>query len=276
MRLTLHYISSEWKLQSYVLATSAFPERHTAAEIAHKLVDITDDYKITSKVSHVVHDQGANMVAAMKILEVDKGWTSLRCTAHCLQLCVNAGLSADSKIEHMVAAAKKLVGHFKHSIVTSEALKQRQAQMGIEEKKLIQSCVTRWSSCYEMLTRLLEMRWPVSAVLGNETVTKRSDWYLDLKSEQWALAEEVCKVLEPSKVATTYLQYEHNASISCVLPIIHGLDRGLQPSLEDSPVLKTFKSVISQQIKARWSLEELDVGSIDVYAVILDPRFKVS
>ena len=47
-----------------------------------------------------------------------------------------------------------------------------------------------------------------------------------------------------------------------------------QPSLEDSPVLKSFKSVISQQIKARWSLEELDVGSIDVYAVILDPRFK--
>ena len=112
-----HYISSEWKLQSYVLATSAFPERHTAAEIAHKLVDITDDYKITSKVLHVVHDQGANMVAAIEILEVDKGWTSLRCTAHCLQLCINAGLSADSKIERMVAAAKKLMGHFKHSVL---------------------------------------------------------------------------------------------------------------------------------------------------------------
>ena len=92
------------------------------------------------------------MVAAREILEVDKGWTSLRCTAHCLQLCINAGLSADSKIEHMVAAAKKLVGHFKHSVVASEALEQRQAQMGIKEKKLIQSCVTRWSSCYEMLT----------------------------------------------------------------------------------------------------------------------------
>ena len=37
--------------------------------------------------------------------------------------------------------------------------------------------------------------------------------------------------------------------------------------------MKSFKSVICQQIKARWSL---DVGSIDVhvYAVILDPRFK--
>ena len=210
----------------------------------------------------------------METLKIDKGLTSLCCTALCLQPCVNAGLSADSKIEHMVAAAKKLVGHFKHSVVTSETLKQRQAQMGIEEKKLIQSCVTRWSSCYEMLTRLLEVRWPVSAVLGNKTVTMRSEWYLDLKSEQLALAEKVCKVSEPFKVATTYLRYEHNASISCVLPIIHGPDHGLQPSLEDLPVLKSFKSVISQQIKARWSLEELDVGSIDVYAVILDPRFK--
>ena len=86
------------------------------------------------------------MVAATEILEVDKGWTSLCCTAHCLQLCVNDGLLADSKIECMVAAAKKLVGHFKHSIVAGEALKQRQAQMGIKEKQLIQSCVTRWSS----------------------------------------------------------------------------------------------------------------------------------
>ena len=48
LTVSAHYISSELKFQSYVLATSAFPECHTAAKIAHKLVDITDDYKITS------------------------------------------------------------------------------------------------------------------------------------------------------------------------------------------------------------------------------------
>ena len=57
--------------------------------------------------------------------------------------------------------------------------------MGIDQKKLlIQSCATRWNSCYEMLLRLLEMRWPVSAVLSDDSVTKRSDRYLELKNEQ--------------------------------------------------------------------------------------------
>ena len=41
----------------------------------------------------------------------------------------------------------------------------------------------------------MEMRWPVSAVLSDERITKRSDQTLDLKSEQWTLAEELVKVL---------------------------------------------------------------------------------
>lgn len=130
----------------------------------------------------------------MRILSDEKGWCSLRRAAHCLQLCVNAGLSAVCTVERMVGAAKKLVTHFRHSVVASEALKHRQSQMGVDEKKLVQCCVTRWSSCYSMLSRLLEMRWPVSAVLSDESVTKRSDRYLDLKSDQWSLAEEIVKI----------------------------------------------------------------------------------
>ena len=54
-----------------------------------------------------------------------------------------------------------------------------------------------------MLERLLEMRWPVTAVLSDDSVTKRSDWYLDLTTEQWTLAEELIKILQPFDVATT-------------------------------------------------------------------------
>ena len=56
---------------------------------------------------------------------------------------------------------------------------------------------------YYMLKRLVEMRWPVSAVLSCEQITKKSDRYLDLKNDQWTLAEELIKELEPFKVATT-------------------------------------------------------------------------
>ena len=76
--------------------------------------------------------------------------------------------------------------------------------MEIAEKKLIQDCETRWNSTFHMLEHLLEMRWPVSAVLSCDRVTKRSDRYLDLKSEQWTLAEELVKALKPFEVATTF------------------------------------------------------------------------
>lgn len=39
---------------------------------------------------------------------------------------------------------------------------------------------------------------------------QKSDRYLDLKSDQWALAEELLKVLSPFEVATTYFGIEEN------------------------------------------------------------------
>ncbi|XP_011406557.1 PREDICTED: zinc finger BED domain-containing protein 1-like [Amphimedon queenslandica] len=59
--VTCHYLE-EWALHSYVLTTCSFPERHTGIEIASKLQQIVDDFKIASKVSVVVHDQAANML----------------------------------------------------------------------------------------------------------------------------------------------------------------------------------------------------------------------
>ena len=58
-------------------------------------------------------------------------------------------------------------------------------------KKLINSCVTRWNSAYEMLRRLVKLPWPVTAVLSDSQVTKSSDRYFGLKCEQWKLAEEL-------------------------------------------------------------------------------------
>ena len=41
-----HYLDSSWKMQLYVLQTSAFPERHTGIEIGVKLKDISDHFTI--------------------------------------------------------------------------------------------------------------------------------------------------------------------------------------------------------------------------------------
>ena len=119
------------------------------------------------------------------------------------------------------------------------------------------------------------MRWPVSAVLSDEQVTKRSDRYLDLKSEQWVLAEELVKALRPFDVATTYMCYEENTTISSTLPIIHGLVESMKKSSEDCPNVVHFKHDVTSEIKRRWRLDSLDMSSCMVVASMLDPRFKL-
>ena len=89
-----HYLDPSWKMQSYVLKTSVFPERHTGIEIAGKLKDISNHFKITSKVSVMVHDQASNMSNSLDLLESELGWKSLKCSPHCLKLCLKV-LSAE-------------------------------------------------------------------------------------------------------------------------------------------------------------------------------------
>ena len=155
---------------------------------------------------------------------------------------------------------------------------KREAQMDIPRRKVIQDCPTRWNSTFYMLQRLVELRWPLTAVLADERVTKPIYRNLDLKSEQWNLAEELVKVLHPIELATTFLSYEENVSISCVLPVLCGLVKGLEkPTNSDATVatvITNLKRLTANEIKTRWNLDNLDSTGLLVLAAAVDPRFR--
>ncbi len=69
-------------------------------------------------------------------------WDSLRCFAHTLQLSLIPELNV-ATIDRLISAARKLVGHFKHSVLATEELMKREAQMDIPRRKVIQDCPTR-------------------------------------------------------------------------------------------------------------------------------------
>ena len=58
-----------------------------------------------------------------------------------------------------------------------------------------------------------------------------------LKSEQWKLAEDLVKILEPFNIVTTFLSYEENVAIS-----LHGVIDQLKPSIDpaDSTAIRQF------------------------------------
>jgi len=117
-----------------------------------------------------------------------------------LQLEINSGLS-ESVPAWLAAAARKLVGHFKHSSNAMAALKQMQKHTNIPENHLIQDVTTRWDSTYQMFELLEEQRWTIYAVLFDDTVSSADYKHLYLKDDQWVMGQMV-KTLQ---IATTEL-----------------------------------------------------------------------
>jgi len=94
----------------------------------------------TQQISAIVHDNAANAILGAELTD----WPHFGCVAHTLQLCVNSGLDLPA-IDRLTAASRKLVGHFKHSVVAMTALREKQSQLGIPSHSLIQSVTTRWN-----------------------------------------------------------------------------------------------------------------------------------
>ena len=148
--------------------------------------------------------------------------------------------------------------------------------MNMTEMKLLQDCPTRWNSTFYMLERLVQLRWPVIAVLSDDSVSKRSDRYLDLNNDQWVLAEDLVKILAPLEVATTFLSYEEKSSISTVLPVLCSIVNTLEQSSSTNcqPSVISFKEKVAEEIKTRWKFDQIQANNTIVLAAALDPRFR--
>ena len=134
--ITIHFIAL-WEMKSFVLATREFPGRHTGTAISEAMLKVCEEFGIKNKVATIVHDEAANMQLSLRILgdSSDDRFESISCNAHRLQLCLKKGLSIDA-IDRMIRCASKLVGHFKHSALATNALTKRQEQMQVDKKSL--------------------------------------------------------------------------------------------------------------------------------------------
>ena len=202
------------------------------------------------------------------------GWPHFGCAAHTLQLSVNGGLAYPTT-DKAIAAARKLVGHFKHSVVATTALKEKQEELNIKQHHLIQDVSIRWNSTFFMIDRLVEQRVAIYAVLHDATVSKDQYQHLDLKEDQWVLLEQLTKVLEPLQMATTVFSYEVNTSSSIIYQVLHGLIRNhLKINDKDVPAVKHFKNQVSQDLTERLEIdEEYTASSIPFLCTAVDPRY---
>ena len=165
--ITCHFIDENWELTSYNMTTMPLEENIDGwVEKAEEKFGFSP-----SDILAVVHDNAANVVAALRILKKKHGVASHRCAGHTLQLVVNRSLKKDPNINKALGATRGLVEHFRKGELASSKLKEKQKQWGTPEHKLIQDVSVRWnSSCY-LMSHLLERRWPVTATLSDPEVT---------------------------------------------------------------------------------------------------------
>jgi zinc finger BED domain-containing protein 1 (E3 SUMO-protein ligase ZBED1) len=264
LTITAHFIN-DWKLVACVLQTTEMDEKHSAENLAERLITtLVDDWGLQkSQVCAVVHDNAANMMRMNTLLNEElecPTWTSIPCTAHSLQLAINAGLT-HPPVHTVIAACRKLVGHFKHSTRAVAELRKQQENMQLPQHELIQDVATRWNSVLYMCERALEQRWPMSKVLSDPIVTPNRDHRnLDLQNHHWEVMAQLVKVLKPLEVATTLFCYEEQVCLSAVLPIIFRLVDVLNTKDEaDLPATVRVKELIKESIVKRWKVDNIQV-----------------
>ena len=276
MTVTCHLISKDWKLENIVLATRETSDRHTGINIAKHLKDIEQEFNIHTVIA-LVTDNARNMLVAAE----EAKYVRQSCFSHTLQLCINDGLK-QATVTKAVATAKRLVGHFSHSTIATQALHEHQQKMGNSKPiSLIQDVATRWNSTFLMIRRLLKLRVSVYGVLWDETIIKQSERAsFDLKDSVWKLLEDMVVVLDPLADATQLMTSESLPTCSSVYIILQNILPYVARTDGDSVALSEMKKTIRDNITRRFNVNDLghpDDGTLnDILAVstLLDPRSK--
>ena len=262
--LTGHYLNTEtMKRHNPTLATRTFQERHTAENISKMLDDLVDEWKLEGKCHVLVHDNAANMVAGVRRCKV----AGVGCFIHLLQLCINDAILSQWAIADILVIARKIAGHFAHSVVANEKLAVIQEELKLPKHKIMQDVKTRWNSTYYMLERLYEQRQAVTTYgLSNDINI--------LTNGQYALIANILQVLKPFEELTVTCS-EENCTISVIIPSVLMLVKYLGKRQKDAGV-QTLKEELKKSVTSRFiEGRTLSIKKKELtIATLLDPRYK--
>ena len=253
-------------MRSGVLATRHMPEQHTGLNIATRIHDIVQEFKIPEeKVAGISRDNASNMDVAVATL----GYSDTCCFGHTLQLAINSALDLPD-IKSCVSAGRNVCSHFNFSVKSTTEL--RKVGCG---KALQQDVATHWNSTYYMLNSLLPNRAGIYSVLHNKDFTKPDRAKeLEIKNEHWIVMEKLCEVLKPFEIATSQLSGELYPTLGSVYPLIHGvLQNHMIPKEDDPKEIIEFKEKVVKLIQERFMIGE-EHQCDDAIASALHPCYK--
>ncbi|KAJ8394943.1 hypothetical protein AAFF_G00040660 [Aldrovandia affinis] len=177
------------------------------------------------------------------------------CVVHTLQLVVNMLLNKEPSIRRLLDKTRHLVNQFRKSSVATERLLQRSALV------LIKDCPTRWSSCYSMMARCLQLKDHVTAVA-------ESMGWDSLQPSEWQKIGMLRDLLLPFAEHTKLLQSD-TQSLSLVVPALLDLRNHL--SEFSLAYARTYRDAASLAQKMLSNMERRFSVFLDVTAAKFSP-----
>ncbi|XP_066436005.1 E3 SUMO-protein ligase ZBED1-like [Eleutherodactylus coqui] len=262
LSITANVIDNDWRLCRYLLESQLLLQNQADDNLAERLYSALTEFGLSSNlVSCVVHNQWASLSAHGQTCKDTYGWTSLCCTSHVLQLCVQAGLEVQ-EVKEALGAARDLVSFFQEDFNAKlEAMNKPRLVMDTER------C---WISTLEMCQNLLDVKWAVLSILEEQGAK-------NLSEQHWTLLQDLVPMLKTIWLATAFLQEEHNISTSSLMPCVHGIFMTVKQTFEDdNSSIKAAACQIRSEIVRYWDIldEEKLITNPSAIASFLDPRFK--
>jgi hAT family C-terminal dimerisation region/Domain of unknown function (DUF4413) len=274
MVLTAHWINNEWNLKHVVIAFQRFPHPHTGQQIQEATLKIFQDFSIATKALTITIDNGANQVAAMRLLsdtlatELQVDFNVIRCGAHTIALVVNSGLK---KFQQVIDKVRAFVVEVRRSPKKEEELLSLAQKLQVKYKKLIRDVKTRWNSTYSMLESFLANKVIITSAIslhGNGNFVN-----LNLTDDEWKEIGLFCSYLKPFFEFTEVMSGSNYPTLGTLLLLLDHLFDHIMTTIEKSNV--PWIKEIAQAMKDKFdSIQENLYNSSAYLALILDPRFK--
>ena len=131
---TAHFITKDWKMQSFLLALGQIDGSHTGEMLKSVVDEVVERWRCFGKVFGIATDGAANILKAVKELQQDDVIEEgQRCVCHNMHLVVSDALD-DDDVKPLVTKARAIANLFKNSQIYRDALAKAQFERHAQQR----------------------------------------------------------------------------------------------------------------------------------------------